>query len=168
MYLRDILRVGDIRTNMSARIADGTGNKTKIEVLHEVIDLLVEMNDLSEMQRESVEKCFLYRERQKSTGMERNVAIPHGKTEMVKGMLTSLLIYPEGVLFDTLDRKPAYFVLGNVSDYEHSTEQVQALAGMMRVLQREEVAQKILAACCPAKVKKILDDAFRGKQLGRI
>ncbi len=101
MKLSDILKVNSIHTGLK-----GEG-KTKMQVIHEMIDHLVDAFDLTEMQKEAVEEAITYRERQKSTGMERGVAIPHGKTEQVKGLIASFGIYADGLEFDSLDKRPA-------------------------------------------------------------
>ena len=160
MKLSDILKVNSIRTKQA-----GEG-KTKIQVIHEMIDSLTEAFELTEMQKEAVEEAITYRERQKSTGMERGVAIPHGKTEQVKGLIASLGIYKDGIEFDSLDKRPAQFIVCMVSDFDRSTEHVQALAQIMRILQREDVAQDMLAADDPKKVMSLLKR--EEKELGKI
>ncbi|MHC4598743.1 MAG: PTS sugar transporter subunit IIA [Planctomycetota bacterium] len=160
MKLTDILKVNSICTGMK-----GEG-KTKMQVIHEMIDHLATAFDLTEMQKEAVEEAITYRERQKSTGMERGVAIPHGKTEQVKGLIASFGVYGDGIDFDSLDKRPAQFIVCMVSDFDRSTEHVQALAQIMRILQREDVAQEMLAAGDGKKVMSLL--RREEKELGRM
>ncbi|MHC5035888.1 MAG: PTS sugar transporter subunit IIA [Planctomycetota bacterium] len=160
MKLSDILKPASIRPGL------GGAEKTKIQVIHEMIDVLVSAFELTEMQKEAIEEAITYRERQKSTGMERGVAIPHGKTEQVKGLIAGLGVYNDGIDFDTLDKKPANFVICMVSDFDKSTEHVQALAQIMRILQREDVAQEILNAPDEKKIMNII--RREEKELGRM
>lgn len=159
MKLSDILKVESIRPGLK-----GEG-KTKIQVIHEMIEVLVGAFGLDEPQKEAIEEAITYRERQKSTGMERGVAIPHGKTEQVSGLLAAVGVYTDGVEFDTLDQKPVHFVVCMVSDFDKSTQHVQALAQIMRILQREEVAEEMRAATDPKKIMNIIKR--EEKDLGR-
>jgi mannitol/fructose-specific phosphotransferase system IIA component (Ntr-type) len=159
MKLSDILKVSSIRTGLQ-----GAG-KTKAQVIHEMIDILSGAFNLSEPQMEAVEEAITYRERQKSTGMERGVAIPHGKTDQVNGLIAGLGIYRDGIEFDSLDKKLTHFVICMVSDFEKSTEHVQALAQIMRILQREDVSQELLNTDDPKKVMTIV--RREEKDLGR-
>jgi mannitol/fructose-specific phosphotransferase system IIA component (Ntr-type) len=159
MKLSDILKVSSIRTGLQ-----GAG-KTKVQVIHEMIDLLSDSFNLNEAQKEAVEEAITYRERQKSTGMERGVAIPHGKTDQVNGLIAGLGIYRDGIEFDSLDKKPTHFVICMVSDFEKSTEHVQALAQIMRILQREDVSHEILVTDEPKKVMATI--RREEKELGR-
>jgi mannitol/fructose-specific phosphotransferase system IIA component (Ntr-type) len=163
MKLSEILNLSSIRTDLSSQ-AEG-GEKNKVQAILEMIEVLRGAFSLSETQAEAIEEAITYREKQKSTGMERGVAIPHGKTEQVDGLIAALGVYKEGIDFDTLDKKPAHFLVCMVSDFDKSTAHVQALAQIMRILQREDVAQEILAATDPKKVMNII--RREEKELGR-
>ncbi len=160
MKLSDILKAESILPGIEG------GEKTKIQVIHEMIDQLAKAFDLDEMQKEAVEEAITYRERQKSTGMERGVAIPHGKTDQIKGLIAGIGVYRDGIEFDTLDKKPVHFVVCMVSDFDRSTEHVQALAQIMRILQREDVAEEMLEAEDPKKVMSLVKR--EEKELGQM
>jgi mannitol/fructose-specific phosphotransferase system IIA component (Ntr-type) len=70
------------------------------------------------------------------------------------------------VEFDTLDKKPAHFVVCMVSDFGMSTQHVQALAQIMRILQREDVAQELFMAEDAKKIMSIL--RREEKELGQV
>jgi PTS system fructose-specific IIC component len=152
MKLTEIFKKDSIRVGLS-----GEG-KTKAQVIHEMVDILAESYDLSKMQVEAVNEAITYRERQKSTGMEKGVAIPHGKTEHIDGLIASMGVFPEGVEFDSLDRRPSKFIILMVSDFKQSTTHVQALAQVMRILQREEVSQTVLEVKDGPAVYKIFEE----------
>jgi len=155
MKLSEILKVESIRAGLSSEVEGGAA-KNKVQVIHEMIEILSGAFDLEESKQEAVEEAITYRERQKSTGMERGVAIPHGKTEQVQGLVAALGVYPAGIEFDSLDKKPATFVVCMVSDFDKSTQHVQALAQIMRILQREDVAQEMLTAPDAKKIMNLL------------
>ena len=152
MKLAEIFKPESIRVGLT-----GEG-KTKAQIIHELVGILAESYELNETQVEAVTEAITYRERQKSTGMEKGVAIPHGKTEHLDGLIAAMGVYPEGVEFDTLDRQPSRFIVLMVSDFNKSTEHVQALAQIMRMLQREQVSRDVLAAKDGAEVFNVLTE----------
>jgi PTS system fructose-specific IIC component len=147
MKISDVLKVNSIRPGLER------AGKTKIQVIHEMIDILAESFDLNPEQKRAVKEAILRRERQKSTGMEHGIAIPHGKTEHTKGLIAALGVYKEGIEFDTLDNKP---VVCMVSDFDSSREHIQALAQVVRIFQGEDVCRDILQASSAKKVMNVL------------
>lgn len=129
---------------------------SKIQAINKVVDFLVESSKFDEEQREFIEECILYRERQKSTGMSNCIALPHGKTDRIQGFHVILLVCPLGVDFDTLDYAPAKFILGSVSDYENSSKHIRFLASMRNILEKKDVSENILSATSSKEIARIL------------
>jgi mannitol/fructose-specific phosphotransferase system IIA component (Ntr-type) len=154
MKLKDLLKAKNIRLN----VPDHTEGKKKdgYQVIREMANILREGYDLTEIQLDEVVEAVIYRERRKPTGMERNVAIPHGKTEHVQGILVSFATYPGGINFECMDAKPATLIICMVVDIEYSSEMIQALAAFLRILQREDVAQEIFECTDPVEAERIL------------
>jgi mannitol/fructose-specific phosphotransferase system IIA component (Ntr-type) len=152
MKLTEIFKKDSIKVGLSAE------GKTKAQVIHEMVDVLAGSFGLNEMQVEAVNEAIMYRERQKSTGMEKGVAIPHGKTEHVDGLIAAMGIYADGIDFDSLDCVSSQYIVLMVSDFKQSTEHVQALAQVMRILQREQVARDVLGAKTGIDVFRILKE----------
>jgi mannitol/fructose-specific phosphotransferase system IIA component (Ntr-type) len=150
MKLTEIFRKDSIVTGCTGE------DKTKAQVIRELVEVLAKSFSLDEIQVEAINEAITYRERQKSTGMEKGVAIPHGKTEHVDGLIAAMGVYPDGVEFDSLDRRPSNYIVLMVSDFNRSTEHVQALAQVMRLLQREQVSRDVLKAKSGQEVYKII------------
>lgn len=150
MEIKELLRPENIRINVPAK------DKTKFTVIDEMMDILVKGHDLTEMQRESLTECIVYRERQKSTGMERRVALPHGQSEQCPNLFMALAIYPAGVPFESIDGIPAQFIFCVVRAYRFSTPGIQILSQMMRILQRENVQADILESTTTQQVCDIV------------
>jgi mannitol/fructose-specific phosphotransferase system IIA component (Ntr-type) len=160
MKVSDVLKVSSIRTGLK-----GAG-KTKTQVIRKMIDILVDSFDLSGDQKLAVEKAILDREGQKSTGMANGVAIPHGKTELVEGLIAAMGIFPKSIEFGTLDNKPVNFVFCMVSDLDHAKEHLQTLSQIMRIFRGGGVALDILRATEAKKVMNILK--HEEKELGGV
>ena len=88
-------------------IADLSG-KDKASVLSELTNFL-ESNDAIK-NKETLLSALIEREKLGSTGIGENVAIPHAKSEEIDQILTLFGRSTEGIEFDSLDKKPVYFV----------------------------------------------------------
>lgn len=76
---------------------------TKEEVFDELIGNLVQAKMLSEKSAKTALRALAERERLASTGVGRNVAIPHVKISGLDSVVVSLSIHPEGVDWEALD-----------------------------------------------------------------
>ncbi|MCI0343484.1 MAG: PTS sugar transporter subunit IIA [Planctomycetales bacterium] len=132
------------------------GGRRKAQVIRDLVGSLAKAYALDEEKREAVEEAILAREAQKPTGIGRGVAVPHGKNECVTGVLGLLAICREGVDFQAPDAKPAKLIVLMVSDFSTSKIHVAALAQITRLLQRPELAEKLLAATTADQVSQLL------------
>jgi len=81
---------------------------TREEVFQEVIGTFIQAKLLSESLEEAALKALVAREELASTGVGRNVAIPHVKLAGIDQALVSLSLHPEGVDWSSLDGEPAH------------------------------------------------------------
>ena len=75
-------------------------------IFEELVTNLVRGKLLTEEQREPALKAFLEREEVASTGVGRNVAIPHVKLPGIDQVVVSLSLHQEGVEWKSLDGEP--------------------------------------------------------------
>jgi mannitol/fructose-specific phosphotransferase system IIA component (Ntr-type) len=112
---------------------------SKDQVLREIVDILAK----GELQAEQVEpavSALLEREQLASTGVGRNVAIPHVKLEGLERVVVSLSVHPEGVDWSALDGEPVQLVFtvlrpaqaGAAHDPERHLEMMQWLSRVCR------------------------------------
>ena len=102
----------------------------------EIIDRLVAVLPLDggDELRQEVYEAVLERESVMSTGIGRGVAIPHAKTDSVKGLMAAVGISLEPLPFDSIDGKPVTLFFLIVSDSRTTSPHIKALSLISRVL----------------------------------
>ncbi|MCA9646091.1 MAG: PTS sugar transporter subunit IIA [Myxococcales bacterium] len=93
--------------------------------------------------RESVERLLLEREALRSTGIGDGVAIPHCFVDTASEQRAALLLCPNGVEFDAIDKKPVNIVVGVVGP-KRATEHLRVLARVSRVLHDTDVRARLV------------------------
>lgn len=81
---------------------------SKEEVFEEIVGNLVKGGELPEEHAEAARRALLDREALASTGVGRNVAIPHVKLAELDRVVASLSVHPEGVDWSALDGDPVH------------------------------------------------------------
>jgi PTS system nitrogen regulatory IIA component len=83
------------------------------------------------------------REKSMSTGLQYGVAIPHGKTDTVDGLVCAVGIQPEGVDFESMDGSPSRIFILTLSPASKPAPHVQFMSTVSQVL-NETGRQRIL------------------------
>jgi PTS system nitrogen regulatory IIA component len=130
----------------------------KDEVIEELLDVLMKSGKVRD--REVALRALKEREEKMSTGMEKGVAIPHGKCDCVDELVAAAGVAPEGIDFDALDKKPSYIFIMTLSPKDRSGPHIQFLAEVSQLLKHRETREGILQASSPEEVAEI----FAGKQ----
>jgi PTS system nitrogen regulatory IIA component len=152
-FLWQILKPNLIRMSLKSR--------TKPEIIHELVGILDAAKLLKD--RADAESVVLAREAMMSTGMENGVAIPHGKTDTVDGLLVAMALCPEGVDFDCLDRKPAQILIITLSPASRTGPHIRFMAEISRILRNADLREQVLKAMTPEEVVDILLHAEKAR-----
>lgn len=129
---------------------------TKRGVIEEMIDLLVAANKITD--REAAMNCILERERKMSTGMQHGIAIPHGKTNSVSGLVSAFALKKEGMDFMCLDSQPARIFVMTISPVNQTGPHMQYLAEISKMLSMASVRERLLNAASVDDVVTILSE----------
>ncbi|GJL80131.1 MAG: PTS fructose transporter subunit IIA [Nitrospinaceae bacterium] len=136
-------------------ISDLSG-KDKKNVLLELTDFL-EKNGA--IQNKNVLLSALNeREKLGSTGIGENVAIPHAKSDEIDQILTIFGRCTDGIDFDSLDKKPVYFVWLVIAPSHSTGHHLKALARISRLLKNGQLREGILKARNENEIYSILLD----------
>ena len=136
------LRISDILTpelvvaNMAAR--------DKKAALQELCEPLTKANP--ELDRESMVRILLDRERLGSTGVGEGVAIPHGKLSGIKSLLAVFGRSLDGVDFASLDDKPAHLFFVLFAPEDAAAMHLKALARISRLLKNAAFRKRLMEA----------------------
>jgi PTS system nitrogen regulatory IIA component len=145
-FLWQILKPDLIRMSLKSR--------TKPEIIRELVGILDAAGLLKD--RTEAENVVLAREGMMSTGMENGVAIPHGKTDTVDGLLVAMALCPEGVEFDCIDRKPAHILIITLSPASRTGPHIRFMAEISRILRDADLREQVLKAMTPEAVVDIM------------
>jgi len=116
--------------------------ETKEDIIAEMVAALAEQGELSDP--DAVIAAVLAREERESTGMQHGVAMPHGKTGTVGGLVTAFGLSRRGVDFGSLDGSPARIFIMTISPSNRSGPHIRYLSQVSRVLRNPFVREQLL------------------------
>ncbi len=150
LLLKDLTDVAgragpDIRRILDSRCIIPTLHaKSKEGIIEELVDVLSKNGMVYDKQ--SVLDAVLEREKSMSTGMQYGVALPHGKTDAVKGITVAVGLSRQGVDFQSIDGLPSKIFVMILSPLNVAGPHIQFLASLSALLNSPE-ARKGLLAC---------------------
>ncbi|MBW1912027.1 MAG: PTS sugar transporter subunit IIA [Deltaproteobacteria bacterium] len=133
MKLSEILDEENILPDLKAR--------DKKKVLEELVDTIV--SNHPSLDKDSLVKVLLERERLGSTGIGDGVAIPHGKFHGVSEPIISFGRSRKGLDFESMDGQPAYLFFLLVAPENSAGVHLKALARIAKIL-KNDVFRKVL------------------------
>ena len=136
MKLSEILDQDNIIPNLKA--------KDKKGVLEELVDVIVS-HDAS-LDKGSLVKVLLDRERLGSTGIGDGVAIPHGKSRGLRHPIISFGRSLEGLDFDSMDGQPAFLFFLLVAPENSASIPLKALAKIAKILKNSSFRDILMHA----------------------
>jgi PTS system nitrogen regulatory IIA component len=144
--LSDLLSPTRIRVPLQATDKDG--------VLRELV-ALVGTGGVSD----DVLGAILERERQFPTGIGYGVAVPHGKTPALTGLVIVAGTTPVPVPYETIDGEPVRLFFLLVGPESAAGAHVKALSRISRLVRREPVRGRLLGAQTPEEFYRIVCEA---------
>lgn len=129
-------------------------SKDKPDVLRELIQILVDVGEIDDFN--TVLKAVQEREDKQSTGLERGIAVPHGKTAAISTMKLVIGIAPQGIDFDSLDGKPSTLFFLLLAPPNQSGPHVQALAEIAKLARSQAFCEALIHAENAREVVKLL------------
>ena len=102
---------------------------------------------------------LLEREKIRSTGMGRGIAIPHGRMEGLERIFGLFTRLDTPVPYDAVDRHPVDLVFLLLSPVSAGVEHLRALARIARSLREDSLCAKIRGARDQASLYALLADA---------
>jgi mannitol/fructose-specific phosphotransferase system IIA component (Ntr-type) len=134
---------------------------TKAGALREIIDALSEDPEIRhpDILREALES----REKLGSTGIGKEVAIPHGRTVSVPRLKVVVARSKKGIPWGAADHKPVKLFFVVVAPPLEKTNEYLPLLGMLvAAMQEKQHRDRVLKAKTFADAKAALEEALRG------
>ena len=146
MLLKDIFLPDRINVDLESEDKD--------EVFEELVDNLVTSYGIDD--RDEILEAIRQREEKMSTGIKSGIALPHGKTDKVKGIHGAIGISKSGIDYDALDGKPVYLLFLLVSSQEDAEQHLRTLKKIAQILEMQDFYNEISKADKPEIAYRIL------------
>ncbi len=134
--------------------------RTKREAIDALVDALAASGRVSDAA--AVKKAVWDREMQRSTGIGEGLAIPHGKTPAAHGLCLAVARLAEPIDYDSIDRKPVRLVVLLVSPPERTSDHIQALGRISRLMTNPQFRERVYSAAGPEELLELFRSAERG------
>lgn len=151
MNLLDILGLSDIRAPLVAT--------TKRGVIDELVDLLAASNRVGDPK--ALKEAVWTREQMRTTGIGAGLAIPHGKCAGMPALAMAIGKPATPMDFEAIDGQPVKLVVLLASPPDRTSDHIQALAKISRLMTMESFREKIYAASTAAEIHDLLKSQER-------
>jgi mannitol/fructose-specific phosphotransferase system IIA component (Ntr-type) len=130
---------------------------SKEDLLRELVSIVAMTDGISD--EDAVLQAVRERESILSTGIGHGVAIPHGKSPSVPELRMAAGRAASPVDFDALDGQPVALFFLLVGPETAAGPHIKALSRISRIVRRDDVRDRLIAASTPDEFLKALQDA---------
>lgn len=146
MNLLDILSPESVKVPLDAHDKKGA--------IDELVDLLAASGKVNDPQ--ALKEAVWARETTRTTGIGHALAIPHGKCEGVPDLAMAIGKPAEPIDFASIDNKPVRLVVLLASPLDRTSDHIQALARISRLMTVEEFRNRIYDASSAEEIYDLL------------
>ncbi len=139
MQLTELLAPERVRVPLESRVKD--------DLLRELVELAVAERGPAVV--EEILRSVREREELLTTGIGEGVAIPHGRSPRLDGLLMAAGVCAQPVEFESLDGQPVELCFLLVGPESSAGAHVKTLGRISRLLRREALRDALLAAQSP-------------------
>lgn len=125
-------------------IAPHVSAKSKEDAIDQLIALMEKSGSIAD--KAAYRDAVMSREKQGSTGIGEEIAIPHGRSSAVKKAGLAVITVPQGVDFDSLDGKPAKLLFLIAAPEKQNQLHLDVLARLSTLLMDEDFKNSLLGA----------------------
>lgn len=131
--------------------------ETKEQAIDELLEALDKQGKIDDLEQARAD--VMAREKQMSTGLTDGLAVPHAKTRGVSDMVVALGIKPEGIDFQSLDKKPTHVIFLVLSRPDTMGPHLQCLAEISAICSKQDVQQSLLSSEKKSDVLNIIQSS---------
>jgi len=128
----------------------------KQDIINELVDVLVDCGQVSDA--DSLKNAVWTREQTRTTGIGHGLAIPHGKCSGMKGLAIAIGRPAEPVDFEAIDSQPVQFVVLLASPPEKTSDHIQALAHISRMMNDAGFREEIYNTQSPEAIYELIKE----------
>ncbi len=126
----------------------------KEEAFEELIEQLVSADP--SLNRTKLLEAVMERESKMTTGIKPGIAVPHGKSDAVKGCIGAIGISKYGVEYDALDGNPVHIIFMLLSATTDSEYHLRVLSRLAQIIDSPAVYDEIMGQSSADEVYSIL------------
>jgi fructose PTS system EIIA component len=145
MKLTDILSEKYIQLGLEA--------KSKNDLIEKMLMLLASHPSITD--KTKLRNDVLKREKEMSTGIGKNVALPHAKTSAVSAPTLAFAVLKKEIDFAAIDGEPVRLVFLLATPEQMLTQHLKLLSRISRVIGSEATREKMIQATTPEAVLTI-------------
>jgi fructose-specific phosphotransferase system IIA component len=146
MNLLDVLTPECIRCPLIATDKRG--------VIEELVDLLGSTGRVGDVK--ALKEAVWTREQTRTTGIGNGLAIPHGKCAGMTGLAMAIGKPAQPLNFEAIDGQPVKLVVLLASPPDRTSDHIQALARISRLMAMDELREKMYAAESAERILELL------------
>jgi len=135
------MRLTDVINEQLINISISSTNRN--DCIKELIDILAKTETIKNSK--SVYEAVMEREKIMTTGVGNGIAIPHCKHEDSPDFAVCLGIKPEGIDFQSIDKKDVNIIFLLVGPENNPGLHIKLLSRISRLMSNEELRQQLLA-----------------------
>jgi PTS system fructose-specific IIC component/PTS system nitrogen regulatory IIA component len=132
----------------------GLEAEDKDEAFEELADAFCQASKLNI--REEILEAVRDRERKMSTGIQKGIAIPHGKTNAIDRVRGILGISKQGIDYDALDGNPVYLLFMVIAPQTDTEKHLGVLKRLAELLQNPQFFTDLAAQNDPSSANGII------------
>jgi PTS system nitrogen regulatory IIA component len=126
---------------------------TKDDSIRELVALLRKAGAITD--ERAVAEVVLEREELGTTGIGEGIAVPHGKSDAVDGLVAAFGRSEQGIDFDAMDNQPVHLLFLLVAPKEYSGPHLMALARISRLLKNRDFRKALIDAKDKAEILEV-------------
>jgi len=146
MNLLDILTPASIKAPLAATDKKG--------VIDELVDVLAAAGKVADAK--GLKDAVWTREQTRTTGIGHGLAIPHGKSPGMSGLAMAIGKPAKPMDFEAIDGNPVKLIVLLASPPDRTSDHIQALARISRLMTMDEFREKIYAAETSEQIYELL------------
>ncbi|NTU44746.1 MAG: PTS sugar transporter subunit IIA [Chlorobiaceae bacterium] len=131
---------------------------TKRQVIEKMLSIAATHTGVTDINK--LREDVVRREEEMSTGIGKQIALPHAKTSAVTEPVLALATLQREINFESIDNEPVQIVFLLATPAEMLAEHLKLLGRITRLAGREEVRRSLLLARSPSEVL----DLFREEE----
>lgn len=130
---------------------------SKRDAIERLVDSMAAAGRISDAA--AVKKAVWDREQQRSTGIGEGLAIPHGKTSAAPRLTLAVGRLAQPIDYDSIDHKPVRLVVLLVSPPDKTSEHIQALGRISRLMTSSDFRERVYSAQDPEQLVELFRSA---------